>query len=222
MTDQPIPSRGAFVFNPNDHLRQIKSGQTSQDYLDVKWRLVWFRSLCPNGTIDTEELAYDLDREMTVEVYVYNQEKKRSERVQKTANGYARYRAIVTDGKGGRATGTKSECRASFDDFGEKAETGAIGRALAALGFGTQFTGDELYEGDRIVDSPVDQPTSPENTRRTPVPDGSTEATDQQLASIRKIAEHLGGKVYDVPKTYQQAKELIATLSAEYRQRKAT
>ena len=65
------------------------------------------------------------------------------------------FRATVNDGKGGVGTGTKSERAASFPDFIEKAETGAIGRALASLGYGTQFTGDELNEAHRIVDAPV-------------------------------------------------------------------
>ena len=210
-------------FNPNEHLRQIKSSQGNQDYLDVKWRLVWFREQCPNGTIDTEELAYDLDREMSVEAFVWNNEKRRSEKVIKTAPGYARYRATVTDGKGGRATGTKSECAASFADFGEKAETGAIGRALAALGFGTQFAAD-LDEGDRIVDAPVDrkpivqvqaqQPTGEVNILDMPV-------TDQQSQSIRKLCEHLHKQV-TAPATYGEAKELIAQLSQEYRTSRKT
>jgi len=131
-----------------------------KQYLEVKWRMVWFREQCPKGTIDTEEVAYDLDREVAVELFRWEDDpvrlgKKRKVAYTKTAKGYARYRAIVTDGNGARATGTKSECAANFPDFGEKAETGAIGRALAALGYGTQFTGDELDEGKRIVDSPV-------------------------------------------------------------------
>jgi len=60
---------------------QIKSSKGSSDYLPVAWRLVWFREMCPNGTIDTEEIIVDLDREVTVEVYVWNQEKRRSEKV---------------------------------------------------------------------------------------------------------------------------------------------
>ena len=38
----------------------------------------------------------------------------------------------------------------------EKAETKAVGRALAMLGYGTQFA-PELDEGERIVDSPVER-----------------------------------------------------------------
>jgi hypothetical protein len=145
------------TFNPNEHLMQIKSGQTSKDYLPVQWRLVWFRSLCPQGTIETELVLLDLDRETEEEAYVWNNEKRRSEKVIKKANGIAVFRATVKDGKGGIATGTKSEKAASFADYIEKAETGAIGRALAALGYGTQFTGDEWNESHRIVDSPVER-----------------------------------------------------------------
>src|SRR6266567_1277454 len=93
---------------------------------------------------------------MEAEVFVWNAERRRSEKVVKRASGYARYRAVVTDGNGGRATGTKSECAASFPDYIEKAETGAIGRALAGLGFGTQFA-PELNEEHRIVDAPVER-----------------------------------------------------------------
>lgn len=39
------------------------------------------------------------------------------------------------------------EVKSSFADYAEKAETGAIGRALAALGYGTLQTFD--LEGDR-------------------------------------------------------------------------
>src|ERR1700730_18698059 len=113
-----------MTFNPNEHLMQLKSREGSKDYLPVQWRLVWFRSLCPQGTIDTEEVEVDLDREMEEEVYVWNNEKRRSEKVVKRAKGYARFKATITDGKGGRATGTKTENAANFSDFAEKAETG--------------------------------------------------------------------------------------------------
>ena len=143
-------------FNPKEHLIQLKSKQGAQDYLPVQWRLVWFRSVCAEGTIETELVHLDLDRETEEETYVWNNEKRRSEKVIKTAKGIAIFRAIVKDGKGGMAIGTKMEKAASFPDWLEKAETGAVGRALAALGYGTQFTGDELNEAHRIVDSPVD------------------------------------------------------------------
>jgi len=152
--EQPQSSR---VFNPNEHLMQIKNRGGSADYLPVQWRLVWFRSLFPQGTIETEIVHLDLERETEEETYQWNNETRRSEKVIKRAPGFAVFRATVRDGQGGVATGTKSEKAASFGDFLEKAETGAIGRALAALGYGTQFAGDEFDERHRIVDAPVDR-----------------------------------------------------------------
>lgn len=150
-----------MMFDPNAHMLKLKSKEGTKDYLPVQWRLVWFREQCPGGTIDTEEVQVDLDREVSMEVSAWNNETRRSEKVVKMAKGYARYKAVVTDGHGGRATGTKSESAVNFADYIEKAETGAIGRALAALGYGTQFTGDELSEGvERLVDAPVEQKPS--------------------------------------------------------------
>ncbi len=231
-----------MTFNPTEHLIQLKSRQGSSDYLPVQWRLVWFREQNPNGTIDTEEIAVDLDREVTIETYVWNQEKRRSEKVLKTAPGYARFRAVVTDGKGGRATATGSECAADFSEYLEKAETKAVGRALAMLGFGTQFA-PELSEEHRIVDSPVDRETAESNGSSyrpiaavrphamngnacTTAEEAADEgATEQQLASIRKLCERLGKAEPERADSlsFADAKTLIARLSQEYRQsRKAS
>src|SRR6267154_3451632 len=168
-TENGLEEQRARTFNPNEHVIQLKSKSGSADYLPVQWRLVWFREQCPHGTIDTEEIEVDLDREMEEEGYAWNNETRRSEKVMKRAKGYARYRAIVTDGKGGRATGTKSEKAVSFPDFIEKAETGAIGRALAALGYGTQFA-PELNEEHRIVDAPVARTSSSPGSRKPIMP----------------------------------------------------
>jgi len=169
------------MFDPKQHLMQLKNKNSSSDYLPVQWRLVWFREACPDGTIETEMLHLDLDKEVEEEAYVWNNEKKRSEKVVKVAKGVAIFKATIRDGKGGIATGTKMEKAVSFGDFLEKAETGAIGRALAALGYGTQFTGDELNESPRIVDSPVVEVVSAEKTHRNevqPQREASSNASD--------------------------------------------
>src|SRR5260221_7604790 len=148
----PYEGEKPYNFNPNEHMLKLKSKEGMKDYLPVQWRLVWFREQCPEGTIDTEEIIVDLDRECESEISVWNQDTRRSEKTLKIAKGYARYRAIVTDGKGGRATATKTERAVDFPDYVEKAETGAVGRALAMLGECTQFMGDDLNKEHRIVD----------------------------------------------------------------------
>jgi hypothetical protein len=233
------------AFNPNDHVMQIKNRHGSADYLPVQWRLVWFREHCPEGSIETEMLHLELDRETEEEGYAWNNETRRSEKVVKRANGLAVFRAVVKDGKGGIATGTKSEKAASFPDYIEKAETGSIGRALAALGYGTQFAPD-LDEQHRIVDAPVDRGTpatdgndderkplasvrtatagSSIKANGTTAEEGAADApaTDQQLTSIRKLCQHLGKPEPEHPETmsYQDAKALITQLSHEYNEQK--
>src|SRR5438445_10513806 len=83
-------------FNPNEHLIQIRNKNGMADYLPVQWRLVWFRSLCPNGTIETEIVHLDLDRETEEEGYGWNNETRKSERIIKRDNGLAVLRATVT------------------------------------------------------------------------------------------------------------------------------
>ena len=126
--------KGEFVmsFNPQEHMMKLKG----KDYLMVMWRLVWFREVHPADT------GWAI----------------RTQAEEVTPQG-ARYRAQIVDPEGRIvAEGTKTETLKGFPDFVEKAETGSIGRALALCGFGTQFTGGELDEGERIVDSPVAQP----------------------------------------------------------------
>jgi hypothetical protein len=105
-----------------------------------------FREKYPHGRITTEEVCVDLDR------------------------GYARFKAIVEDGEGGLATGYGTETKAGFADYVERSETRALGRALAVMGFGTQFVGTELEEGDHICDAPV-------TTTTTATPDVAHETT---------------------------------------------
>jgi hypothetical protein len=97
-------------------------------YLQVAHRIVWFRLDHPNGRINTEILV--------------NNEK------------YALVKATIMDKDGLLlATAHKVEHLAHFQDYLEKSETSAIGRALALCGYGTQFE-PELDEGARIVDAP--------------------------------------------------------------------
>jgi hypothetical protein len=102
----------AGSFDPAKYLSRI----SGSDYLEVKWRLVWLRDRHPDAEISTELVAHE--------------------------DQTALFRARVTLPTGGSATGWGSESAGDFRDYLEKAETKAMGRALAALGFGTQFCAD--------------------------------------------------------------------------------
>jgi hypothetical protein len=152
-----------------------------RDYLEVKWRLLWLRTEHPDAVIETELVKH--------------------------GGGLALFRARVAVLGGGTATGWGSETADDFGEYIEKAETKALGRALAALGYGTQFCEDFDFSaqsqkrgrraaaaeprrppqadaerpGDatRVVDSPVARPGGLKVVR-----DGGDGATPSQIKAI--------------------------------------
>jgi len=127
-------------FDPKKHLTKLQG----KDYLEVKWRLVWFRETHPAGAITTELVA--MDPNVIVKATI------------STADG------ILSTGYGSAAAAGKGPWTGRAI---EKAETAAIGRALGVAGFGTQFDADD--ETDNIVDSPV-QPPAPAPVAPPPAP----------------------------------------------------
>jgi uncharacterized protein YbdZ (MbtH family) len=125
--------RGSQPFDPAQYLSKFDG----KDYLEVKWRIMWLRSEHP-------------DARVTTEVVQHNEEA-----------GFALFRAEVELPGGGRSTGWGSETVRDFHDYIEAAETKALGRALASLGFGTQFCQDFDFSANarpgtaQIVDAPV-------------------------------------------------------------------
>lgn len=104
-------------------LRDIKG----KLYLDVAYRVIWFREEFPSWTIKTSLIFHDKTRAIA-------------------------FCEILDDQGRLMASGTKTESLEGFYDFIEKCETGAVGRALGFLGFGTQFALD--LDGDRLADAP--------------------------------------------------------------------
>lgn len=156
--------RGDRPFEPSRYLRKLGG----KDYLEVKWRLLWLRTEHPDAVMHTEMARLE--------------------------DGFALFKAHVAIPGGGEATGWGSETRQDFFDYIEKAETKALGRALAALGYGTQFCEDfDFAAGSagnaHVVDSPVEQPAAASNgaqpARPTPLPQTSSSlATPAQLKLI--------------------------------------
>jgi hypothetical protein len=152
------------TFDPTKYLRKLGKG----DYLEVKWRLLWLRTEHPDAVIETEMAHLEQSPPMAV------------------------FRARVSIPGGGSATGWGQEELKDFGDFLEKAETKALGRALAALGYGTQFCEDfDFAEGDpnRVVDTPVDRST----TRAGGGGTGGNGGTNRHAASATTVMTLNGG-----------------------------
>jgi hypothetical protein len=171
-----------LVFDPSKYLTKVGSS----DYLEVKWRLVWLRESNPDASIDTELVSHD--GQMAV------------------------FRARVSIPGGGSATGWGSEAQDDFRDYLEKAETKALGRALAALGFGTQFCPDFDFgaSAGKVVDAPIDFAS----TRGRRVAEGGADrrvaqvgqaATPRQLKFMEAVAREAGLSEEELKEEVQRA-----------------
>ena len=198
------------AFEASRYLTKLKG----KDYLEVKWRLLWLRTEHPDAIINTELVKLD--------------------------EGFAVFKATVKIPGGGEATGWGSETSQDFGDFIEKAETKALGRACAALGYGTQFCEDfDFHREDNghVVDSPVEKPwtepreavrpgprevadRSSEVTTAPSAPDRPPLATPAQVKAIYIIArnEHqLSEEELD-----ERCRELYGTVPAQLTKRQAS
>jgi hypothetical protein len=107
-----------------------------QKYLQVAYRLVWFREEHPTWSISTEIIEWDREKKWIV-IKAH----------------------IIDDNNRMIAEALKTGSAANFPmGYIEKAETGAIGRALAMCGYGTQFE-PEFDEGEQLADAPLEVKT---------------------------------------------------------------
>jgi hypothetical protein len=150
-------------FDASRYLRKLNG----KDYLEVKWRLLWLRTEHPEAVISTELVKHE--------------------------TGLALFRARVALPEGGEATGWGSETSSDFSEYIEAAETKALGRALAALGYGTQFCEDFDFSAEAavrdpapVVDAPVAAPPGGARTREA-------RATAPQVKAIYSIARSRRG-----------------------------
>jgi hypothetical protein len=132
------------IFDPNKYMLKlpktkkltgdngmVKWEKTETDYLPVAARIAWFRKDHPLWSIITD--------------------------VELQADKAVVMKATIKDMLGTViATARKKETEIGFPDYIEKAETGAIGRALAMCGYGT-LQAPEFDEQDRLADAPVEK-----------------------------------------------------------------
>jgi len=159
-------------FEPARYLTRVNGS----DYLEVKWRLVWLRAQHPDAAVETELISH--------------------------LDNTAIFRAQIAIPGGGSSTGWGSETAGDFRDYLEKAETKAIGRALAALGFGTQFCPDFEFGAavGRVVDAPVKVASRGRSTAPADQKDAVSvaaigpdqPATQRQLRYLQAVAREAG------------------------------
>jgi hypothetical protein len=186
-------------FDASRYLRKLNG----KDYLDVRWRLLWLRSEHPEAAVLTELVKHE--------------------------SGLALFRARVSLREGGEATGWGSETASDVPEYIEAAETKALGRALAVLGYGTQFCDDfdTLPEASTAQPAPVAHApvASPTASGRSP----EARATAPQVKAIYSIGRGRRGlseaeveqrclATYGCPPSElsrRQASQLIDALKAE-------
>ncbi|MCO5178044.1 MAG: hypothetical protein M9890_13890 [Thermomicrobiales bacterium] len=146
-------------FNPREHLRQLEDGSP---YLDVKWRIHWLRSEHPEAEIETELLTLD--------------------------DEYAVCKAVVRIPQRGAASGHARSASSQTPAYIETAETRAIGRALAALGYGTEFVEADVPGNRAAEPEPATIPSAQIAPVRTDEPEeASAEVSEPtQMRSLRE------------------------------------
>jgi len=161
-------------FNPKDHLIDLRG----KAYLPVNQRLVWFREDHPAGSIQTDVVNYT---PLVVQARIYSGEGV----LLATGHGSAN----IAQGKTVVWSGREIE----------KAETAAIGRALAHAGYGTQFDPDS-DDADYLADSPIERVGGKNQngakTSQTPVlsdlQKSTHDLTSQPEAPVKTASERLG------------------------------
>ena len=206
------------VFDPRPYLMDLKG----KKYLQVAYRILWLNEEAKAGN-----LRFSLMTELVKE------SEWKDARGRDVKEAVFKATVVIKDAQGSvlkEVVGWGSETSTDFGDFREKAETKAIGRALALAGFGTQFAVADFEEGEGIspvdgtkgpavVDSPVKMPKKVE--AKAPVQKGGDEKDEiikylQSKASnpevVRIIREAL--TKYGVSRVSELSLEALKELKA--------
>lgn len=190
------------TFKVDDKLELVISDIQGKDYLVVSQRVLWMRHVKPDWSIQTEVI--------------------------KLENDYALVKATVLNEKGFPIGTGHQDARVADltpklkSKFVSKAETSAIGRALAMAGFGTQFAAEDLDEDELLSDSPVEPRVPRGPSTKIPVlpiigrtPSDETEdSINRQLAEASE--EHQEAPIVDPSSAYKKVQAMRASVSGDY------
>ena len=182
---------GRGSFDPTRFLTKV----SGRPYLEVKYRLVWLRDTHPGAQIKTEMVQHQGQHAVFRAEIILPPQRSIDPITGEILDDIPAWSAS--------ATGWGSEASDDFGDYLEKAETKALGRALAALGFGTQFCPDYDFGADqqRVVDSPA----HPAGQRRGNPAGGSQEATPRQIKYLYAVSREIGLSSEEIEERSQDA-----------------
>lgn len=173
-------------FNPAEKMIRIQGGA---QYLQVKDRLIWARDDHPDLSVETEVVRLD--------------------------DKIAVFKATVSfwlDGvvKPIVGTGHGSETPQGFAaGYIEKAETIAVGRALARIGYGTE---DALDEDGKFADAPVSQPSRPQPRDTATAPARGPVTQPQGVRTERLVTGPQQGLIRSLMRDHGVSDELMHTM----------
>lgn len=159
-------------FDAAKHVRSIRTKQGPQDYLPAWARVLWLRHEHPTAQVVTEEIL--------------------------VTDVYARFKCTITLPNGAIATAHAAEFKSEFPDYLEKAETSALSRACAVLGYGTEGAHDL---GDALREVPP--PAQPERVS----------VSDVMIPAAQKwFATQFPRRGYLLPKKFERWGDVIGVL----------
>jgi hypothetical protein len=175
---EAVMSEPTERFDPVERMIKIQGGAA---YLQIKDRLIWARQEHPELCVATEMLRLD----------------------DKIAVFKARVEYLDSGGESVWGEGHGSETPQGFPaGHIEKAETIAIGRALAAIGYGTAAAFEETADG-KIADAPVQRANAPRTYEKPPV-------RAKTVVNGGPVGKRANGTEDDPPVTPANAGQVVA------------
>lgn len=137
-----------------------------KDYAEVNQRIKAFRSLLPNGSIETEIIS--------------------------VANGVVIIKAIVKNEDGvvlgvGHAYEKENSSFINKTSYIENCETSAVGRALGMCGFGIDTSVASYEEVATAIENQKEKPSKPKPTKAKPVKDDSVDFRSLLIGKIKEL-----------------------------------